>query len=688
MSRSLGTLTLDLVAKTAGFTQGMDKASRHSEKFRKQIDRDIKAAKNAFVGLAGVIGAGAAWSKVIKNTIAQEKAVSQLEATLKSTGRYTPELSAKLQKFASELQNVTTYGDEAVIPAQALLLTFTQIGGSVFTRAQRAILDVATAMGTDLKTATLQVGKALNDPILGMTALSRSGIQFTDAQKDIVKQLVDTGKMAEAQGVILKELETQFGGSAEAARDTFGGSLEALQNAFGDLFEAKGGLNDTKESIEELTDIFSDPAIVDGVNKLTSAMISGFGEAVRLLAAIPNNIEKLAEWWYEDESLILSVEDAQKKLNEARAKYNLMPVGSESRAEAEKEVKWLERRLKLEKDIEAAKKPTEESSIGDGFVVPVVSGAASGGISEEDEIKARKAFEEHLKQLDEADKARHEWRMERVDAEMAQREEMENARLEFLRRIRAEEEAQLSAESAVLDSLRTEQEEIAALYEERAAIILASTRMTEEEKTRIMMELAKQRDDQLEELEAMRISTTLQNYQGLFDGLAGLSEAFAGQQSGVYKAMFAVSKAFAIADSIVKITQGIANAAALPFPANLGAMATVGAATAGLVSNIQQTQLSFEGGGFTGYGARTGGVDGHGGFPAILHPNETVIDHTQGGMGVTVNLIEDNSRAGRVDQNRRDDGSTEINIFVADIMSGGPRAKALQNAYGLRRQGK
>lgn len=636
MSRSLGTLTLDLVAKTAGFTQGMDKAGRQSAKFRKQIDKDIKAAKNAFVGLAGVIGAGAAWSKLIKNTIAQEKAVSQLEATLRSTGRYTPELSANLQKFAGDLQGITTYGDEAVISSQALLLTFTKIGNEQFPRAQQAILDVATAMGTDLKTATLQVGKALNDPVLGMTALSRSGIQFTEEQKEVVKQLVDTGRSAEAQSVILKELETQFGGSAVAARDTLGGALQSLQNAFGDLFEAKGGLGDTKGAIEDLTSILSDPATVQGINNLTSAMITGFGEAVRLLALIPNSIEKIAEWWYEDESLILSVADAQTKLNEARAKYNLMPLGSEARAEAEKEVRWLERRLKLEQDIAASSGGGgQPAAIGAGVNVPVLSsggGATSDiGISEEENLRRIREFEEELRKQDEADKIRHEWKLESVAAEMAQREELENARLEFLRRIRSEEEAQIAAETGVLESLRTEQENIVAMYEERANIILNSTRMMEEEKTRIIMELAQQRDEQLAQIERDRTSATLTAYQGLFDGIAGLSEAFAGKQSGIYRAMFGISKAFAIADATLKVTQAIANASASgPFPANIAAMASVASATGGLLAQIQGTQLSFEGGGFTGYGPRSGGIDGKGGFPAIVHPNETIIDHTKG----------------------------------------------------------
>ncbi|PUZ89489.1 hypothetical protein DC364_23350, partial [Vibrio vulnificus] len=83
----------------------------------------------------------------------------------------------------------------------------------------------------------------------------------------------------------------------------------------------------------------------------------------------------------------------------------------------------------------------------------------------------------------------------------------------------------------------------------------------------------------------------LHNYSDLFGSMADIAGAFAGEQSGIYKAMFAASKAFAIAESIIKIQQGIASAAALPFPANIPAMATVAASTASIVSTIQSTQL-------------------------------------------------------------------------------------------------
>jgi hypothetical protein len=121
-----------------------------------------------------------------------------------------------------------------------MLLTFTRISGDTFPKATEAVLNVAQAMGTDLKSAAIQVGKALNDPILGVSALARSGIQFTEAQREMIKQMVETNRLAEAQRIILAELETQFGGSAKAARDTFGGALQALQNDIGNALTLTG----------------------------------------------------------------------------------------------------------------------------------------------------------------------------------------------------------------------------------------------------------------------------------------------------------------------------------------------------------------------------------------------------------------------------------------------------------------
>ena len=102
----------------------------------------------------------------------------------------------------------------------------------------------------------------------------------------------------------------------------------------------------------------------------------------------------------------------------------------------------------------------------------------------------------------------------------------------------------------------------------------------------------------------------LDGYENLFGSMADIAEVYAGEQSGIYKGLFAVSKAFAIANSIIKIQQGIAEAAALPFPANIPAMATVAAATAGIVSTIQSTQFEIQGQAHDGIGRVPAGHEG------------------------------------------------------------------------------
>ena len=220
-----------------------------AEKSTKKLSKSFKllkfSAKATAVALTGLLV-----SSVIRNTIEQERVTAQLNQTLKSTGRFSIKTSESLLALAANLQKVSTFGDEAIIASLALLATFENISVGALPRAQRAVLDMATVMGTDLKSAVIQVGKALDDPILGMSALSRSGITFTDAQKAMAKELVATGDLVGAQNIVFDKLEVQMKGSAKAARDTLGGSLKSLSNAFGDLLEAdKGSPNAATQSI-------------------------------------------------------------------------------------------------------------------------------------------------------------------------------------------------------------------------------------------------------------------------------------------------------------------------------------------------------------------------------------------------------------------------------------------------------
>jgi len=171
----------------------------------------------------------------------QQQAEGAVLTAITSTGGAAGRTLEQLKAQASELQGATTFGDEDILRnVTATLLTFKEVQGDVFDRAQVSVLDLATLMKTDLQSATLQLGKALNDPIKGLGGLSRAGIQFTEDQKGLIKSLVEGGRVAEAQGIILQELEAQFGGQAAAVAALPLGQFKQLGNAIGDVKEQLG----------------------------------------------------------------------------------------------------------------------------------------------------------------------------------------------------------------------------------------------------------------------------------------------------------------------------------------------------------------------------------------------------------------------------------------------------------------
>lgn len=141
-----------------------------------------------------------------------------------------------------------------------------------------------------------------------------------------------------------------------------------------------------------------------------------------------------------------------------------------------------------------------------------------------------------------------------------------------------------------IDAIRFEEEQKIAVIEQYRLQDLANTQLYEDAKAAIHAKAAAD----IKAVQDASMVAQLQGYGQLFGGIADVTKAFAGEQDDTYKALFAASKAFAMADAIIKIQQGIASAASLPFPANLGAMATVAAQTAGIVSTISGT--SYGGG--------------------------------------------------------------------------------------------
>ncbi|MEX0875292.1 MAG: hypothetical protein WD646_02710 [Actinomycetota bacterium] len=194
-------------------------------------------------------------SKSAKAFRESQAAIGQTRAVIKSTGGAANVTAGDVDKLASSMQKLTAFDDEAVTQSSNLLLTFKNVrnevgkGNKIFDQAQTAILDMATAMnkgvseGADLESATIMIGKALNDPIKGIAAMGRAGVQFSDDQKKAIKALVESGDLLGAQNIMLGELKDQFGGSAEAYAQGAGKVAQAT-NRMGEAEEKLGAAID------------------------------------------------------------------------------------------------------------------------------------------------------------------------------------------------------------------------------------------------------------------------------------------------------------------------------------------------------------------------------------------------------------------------------------------------------------
>lgn len=245
---NLGDIFATIKVKTDDLKRGIgeiekmtDKAQQSGHRLEGFSNGIKKAAKVAAVAITAVAaGAVAFGTSAVKSFMDSQNALAQLNAVLKSTKGAAGVSAKALEDQASALQKVTTFSDEAIMSAQSMLLTFTNVRKEMFTRAIPTILDMSQALGQDLKSSAIQLGKALNDPIRGVTALRRVGVSFTEEQQKQIATMVEAGDVTKAQALILRELQVEFGGSAKAAGDTFAGKMAILKNQIDDVKESIG----------------------------------------------------------------------------------------------------------------------------------------------------------------------------------------------------------------------------------------------------------------------------------------------------------------------------------------------------------------------------------------------------------------------------------------------------------------
>lgn len=232
----LASINIKFTADLASFSSSIQNASRQLKK----IGGEMQSVGTALsIGVTAPIIAFGAASVSAFNDSAQ--AIAQVNAALESTGGTVGYTSEQLQKMAADMQAVTLFDDDEILKkATANLLTFNKIQGETFKAAQQAALDLSTRLDGDLQGAALQVGKALQDPVKGITALKKAGVSFSDGQVATIKSMVAMNDVAGAQAIVLAELNKEFGGSAEAAAAVGTGSFTQLSNQIGDMGEEFG----------------------------------------------------------------------------------------------------------------------------------------------------------------------------------------------------------------------------------------------------------------------------------------------------------------------------------------------------------------------------------------------------------------------------------------------------------------
>jgi len=257
-------IIVEINAKTADFIRGLDKAEKKTEKFSKKAVDSNKKLSKAFreaaastailqgplgpvAGRIGAIGAAigrvnplvvvmgvafAALSLGMKDSVKAgtklESQMFKLEALTKSTGKSAGLSAAEINEFAQGLGDATLTSAGAVRDASGLLLTFRSIAGDTFKETLRLAQDLSAAGFGDLRTTTLSLAKALEDPVLGLTSLRRQGVMFSDGQQDMIKSMVAVGDKLGAQKVILAEVNQQVGGAGVGAAKGLAGAWDTL----------------------------------------------------------------------------------------------------------------------------------------------------------------------------------------------------------------------------------------------------------------------------------------------------------------------------------------------------------------------------------------------------------------------------------------------------------------------------
>lgn len=300
--------TRRLVVEVVGDTKNLDRGLRG---LQSQTDKTSSSFRRA----AQIIGGFVAFDTLKRGVSAAvgefeeaRKVGAQTTAVIKSTGGAANVTAKHVADLAGSISKKVGVDDEAIQSGENLLLTFKNVrnelgrGNKVFDRATKAAVDLSAAGFGDLASTSKQLGKALNDPVKGLAALSRSGVTFTEQQKNTIESLVAQGKTLKAQKIILKEVESQVQGSAQAQAT----ALDKAKVAFGNLAEAAGAV--LVPALDKAAIFAADliNQMIEG-KSVGGALVSVFRDTGTGIGALVGAIRDAIGWFKQHETVTLAL---------------------------------------------------------------------------------------------------------------------------------------------------------------------------------------------------------------------------------------------------------------------------------------------------------------------------------------------------------------------------------------------
>jgi len=704
---SIATLTIDLIGKSGKLTAELNKANKKTsswaDKTRKMVGSSAKVM--AGFGAAGVAAYASIYAKNAEFIDQQAKTADRLGITTQALGGLqhaanlygasNEELNKSLQTMQKNLGQVGQTGTgEAKYALDGLGLSVQELQGLAPEEQFKLIAD-------KLKGVEDQSQKVY----LAQSLMGKSGakmINVMDAGADGITAMMQE---ADALGMTFDRIDAAKVEMANDAFDkaqktthSFGQTLAietapiigAISDMWTESAKEAGGFGSIAQQVVTkvatgigfLGDMGRGLQVVflllrQGVAELANVAVQKFANIARAINPVLEALDMESSGLKELESFGDSFSATTDKLAEELSDLSMAPMPSE------KIKTWIaEVQDKFQAAAEEQVNNPKKKDLSDLLV---------NTDPKEANEKAQKLIESARSQYQQI-----------FDAQLAQdgkEVELENRRFERKQQ-EMEREFQLLRDKNLITTeieaeYNTAKEQALAQHEQNISIIKQEQLTAREEKER-------EHQEKLAEGEAQRNQMMQEGYNGLlnvmggyFDGMEGKNASYAKSAMAIGETMLDEEKRNSMQsiwtntyDTAMKAYGALAD---IPYvgPVLGAAAAGVVIAAGGLYAAKVGGLASFNGGGYTWDGPRSGGLDGKGGQLAMLHPQETVVDHTKGqslGSSVTVNVIEDASRAGSQSRNQLN-GEDVINIFVSDIRQGGETSSALENTYSLQRQG-